>query len=250
MKTPLLSLKEQYKVFVDDNPNIKISESSFMKYFSEIDAAKLKKRYNQLLTKGEIKPDKERFLKELIEDDNTSNQKRKEIIAVFPELQQDEKEVSKEISLFNNLDKFGKNFLIMFLVASGLNYGVLGMLMGVSKGTIHNLFYGLAFIKKLILNSIKWWSGEVTTDEKWIKLNKKWVYVISIVDNKTGFPLYFHVVSDLSADTWKIFFQRFYKIYGKPRIIISDGSGAIAKAIRDVFPDSNHQLCKFHKLKI
>ena len=72
----------------------------------------------------------------------------------------------------------------MFLVASGLNYGVLGMLMGVSKGTIHNLFYGLAFIKKLIL-----------------------------------------------------------------RIIISDGSGAIAKAIRDVFPDSNHQLCKFHKLK-
>ena len=137
----------------------------------------------------------------------------------------------------------------MFLVASGLNYGVLGMLMGVSKGTIHNLFYGLAFIKKLILNFIKWWSGEVTTDEKWIKLDKKWVYVISIVDNKTGFPLYFHVVSDLSADTWKIFFQRFYKIYGKPRIIISDGSGAIAKAIRDVFPDSNHQLCKFHKLK-
>ena len=96
LKTPLLSLKEQYKVFVDDNPNIKISESSFMKYFSEIDAAKLKKRYDQLLTKGEIKPDKERFLKELIEDDNTSNQKRKEIIAVFPELQQDAKEVVRK----------------------------------------------------------------------------------------------------------------------------------------------------------
>ena len=249
LKNPLLSLKEHYKVFVDDNPIIKISEPSFMKYASEIDAIKLKKRFDQLLTQGEIKPDKERFLKELIEDDNISNQKRKEIVAVFPELQQDEKEVSKEISLFNNLDKFGKNFLIMFLVACGLNYQVLGMLMGVSKGTIHNLFYSLTFIKRLILNSIKWWSGEVSTDEKWIKLDKKWVYVISIVDNKTGFPLYFQLVSDLTSATWKIFFQRFYKIYGNPRLIISDGSGAIANAIKEVFPNSNHQLCKFHKLK-
>jgi len=249
LKNPLRSLKEQYKIFIDENPAINISQTSFMKYFSEIDAVKLKKRFDQLLTKDEVRPDKERFLKEILEDENTSNQKLKEIVTVFPELQKDEKEANKEVSFFNTLDKYGKNLMIMFLVASGLNYGVLGMLLDVSKGTIHNLFYGLTFIKKLILNSIKWWSNEVSTDEKWIKLNKKWVYVISIVDNKTGFPLYFHVVSDLSAATWKIFFQRFYKIYGKPRIIISDGSAAIAKAIREVFPDSNHQLCKFHKLK-
>jgi transposase-like protein len=242
-------MKEHYRAFVDNNPIVKISEPSFKKYVSEIDAIKLKKRFEQLLTKGEIKPDKDRFLKELIEDDNISNQKRKEIIAVFPELQQEQKEIDKEISLFNNLDKFGKNFLVMFLVACGLNYQVLSMLLGVSKGTIHNLFYSLTFIKRLILNSIKWWSGEISTDEKWIKLGKKWVYVISIVDNKTGFPLYFQLVSDLTSATWKIFFHGFYKIYGNPRIIISDGSGAIADAIKEVFPRSNHQLCKFHKLK-
>jgi len=31
--------------------------------------------------------------------------------------------------------------------------------------------------------------------------------------------------------------------------MISDGSSAIANAIKQVFPSANHQLCKFHKLK-
>jgi len=249
LKNPLLSINEQYQIFIDNNQDIKISEQSFKKYVSEIDAIKIKKSYDRLITKEEIRPDKERFLKEIIEEDNFSNQKRKEIISIFPDLQQKDEDIVKEISLFNNFDVFGRNFLIMFLVACGLNYQVLSMLMGVSKSTIYNLFYSLTFIKRLILNSVKWWSGEVATDEKWVKLNKKWYYVLSIVDNKTGFPLYFQLVSDVTTETWKIFFQRFYKIYGKPRLIISDGSGAIAGAIKEVFPAADHQLCKFHKLK-
>lgn len=249
LRNPLLSMKEHFQEFIETNPELKMSETAFKSYASQIDALKLKKRYDQLITKKEIRPDKERFLKEILEDEETSNLHKKEIIATFPELQKSEKEKQKEVSFLNNFDKFGRNILVMFMIVCGLNFQILGLLFGCSKATIHNIFYSLNFVKRLLLNSIKWWSGEVSTDEKWLKINKKWHYVISIVDNKTGFPLYFQVVSDLTADTWKIFFQRFYKIYGKPRLIISDGSGAIANAIKQVFPESNHQLCKFHKLK-
>lgn len=249
LANPLLPIGEHFKEFLRCNPEFKMTEATFKSYASRIDALKIKKRYDQLITKKEIKPDKERFLKEIIEEEATSTQQRKTILSVFPELQQEQKEVVKEASFLSHFDKFGKNIIVMYLIACGLNYQTLGLLMGVSKATIHNVFYSLSFLKRLLLNSIKWWSGEIATDEKWLKINKKWYYVISIVDNRTGFPLYFQVVSDLTASTWKIFFQRFYKIYGKPRLIISDGSGSIAKALKDVFPDSNHQLCKFHKLK-
>jgi len=249
LKYPLTSIKEHYRLFLKEHPKFKMSESSFRKYASDIDAVKLKKRFEQLTTKGEIKPDKEQFLKEIIADENTSKDIRKQIIKVFPELEPSDKEVSREISFIKDSNKFGKNLLVMLLIGSGLNYKILSILMGVSKATIHNMFYYLTFLKRLILGSIKWWSGKITTDEKWVRINGTWHYVISIIDDVTGFPLYFQVVSDLQKNTWKLFFDRFYKLYGTPKLIISDGSDAIAGAIKMVFPDVNHQLCKFHKLK-
>ena len=164
-------------------------------------------------------------------------------------MQKDEKEIKKERSFIKNIDKYGRSLLVMILIAGGLNYNLLSILLGVSKATIHNLFYLLSFLRNLILSSIKWWSGEISTDEKWIRIKGKWYYIISIVDNITGFPLYFQLVSDLKKETWKLFFARFYKLYGVPRLIISDGSEAIAWGIKFVFPNTNHQLCKFHKLK-
>jgi len=255
LKNPLLSMHEQYTKFMEANPTLEMSEVSFRNYYAEIDAVKLRKRYMQLISSEEkqsgkeITLDKERLLKEILEDEALSKRKRKAIVEEFPELMQTDKEAKKEVSFLQNFDKFGKNILVMFLVASGLNYQVLSFLLGISKTSVHNLFHSLSFIKRMIMSSIMWWSGEISTDEKWIRINGERRYILSIVDNKTGFPLDFQVVRNLKIETWKLFFSRFYQHYGIPRIVISDGSGAIANAIKQVFPSANHQLCKFHKLK-
>jgi len=122
-------------------------------------------------------------------------------------------------------------------------------LFGVSKSTIHNWFYMIGNLKDMILNSIVIWSGVICVDEKWIKIKGKWFYVLSAVDNATGFPLFFMLATDLKAETWNLFFTGFKRIYGKPKLIISDGSTSLALGMRRVFPKVRHQLCKFHKLK-
>jgi hypothetical protein len=58
--------------------------SSFRKYYSQIDAIKLKKRYDELITKKECRADKGRFLQEILQESGTSNQTRKQIISIFP----------------------------------------------------------------------------------------------------------------------------------------------------------------------
>ena len=249
LEMPLFNSSEQFEIFSKNHPEHKMSFQSFKKYYAQIDAHKIKKRYDELITKQECRLDKERFLKEILAEDTISNQTRKKIISVFPELEEDEKEVRNEILFHQNMKAFGKYFLIMFLVAGGMNFEMLSILFGISKATVHNWFYKLSFLKRLILDSIKWWSGIISVDEKWVKINGKWFYLLTIVDNVTGFPLYFALVSDLTADTWKIFFQRFYKLYGIPKLIISDGSKSLASGLKSVFASVPHQLCKFHKLK-
>ncbi|MCF7920785.1 MAG: transposase [Candidatus Cloacimonetes bacterium] len=126
---------------------------------------------------------------------------------------------------------------------------MIGLIIGVSKSTIHKWIYKLPDIKKMLLNSIKYWSGIICIDEKYIKLNNKKHYVLSIVDNKTGFPLYTKTVNNLKSVTWKLFMEEFKKIYGKPRLIISDGSKSLSGGREKVFPDTPYQHCWFHKLK-
>jgi transposase-like protein len=173
----------------------------------------------------------------------------RKIVKMFPEVEPAEKEIKAESTYLSNFNMFGKCILIMFLIASGLNYEVLTILFGVSKASIHNWFHTLTGMKALMLKSIVRWSGVISIDEKWIKINGKWHYILSVVDNVTGFPLFFTLVTNLKAETWEIFFRRFYQLYGKPDLIISDGSNSLAKARKIVFPSVSFQLCKFHKLK-
>lgn len=249
LQNPLLKINDHYKEFIGIHPQFKMSYACFRNYFSQIDSIKLKKRYDKLTTENKIKPDAERFLKEIVEDETTSKSNRKKILKIFPKVEQREKEIKTERRFQKDINIFGTCLLVMILTAFGLNYKLISIMLGVSKSTIHNKFHTLSFVGRSILFSINWWSGEIATDEKWVKINGKWHYVISIVDNQTGFPLYFQLVSNLQKSTWEVFFNRFYKHYRKPKLIISDGSEAIAGAIKSVFPGVNHQLCKFHKLK-
>ena len=92
---------------------------------------------------------------------------------------------------------------------------MLSLLFGVSKATIHNWFYKLSFLKRFILDffSIFLW-----------------------------FPILLPIPG-------KSFFNTFYRLYGKPKLIISDGSKSLAYGRKAVFADVPHQLCKFHKMK-
>ena len=249
LQMPLLTIHKQYEIFIENYPEHKMSFTTFQKYFQRIDSKKLKKRYDELISSKECHIDKERLLKELLSEENLSNKSRKKIISIFPELEQDDTEIKNEISFTKDWKPYAKYLLIMFLIASGMNYKSISLLFGVCKSSIHNWFYKLPFLKRKIISSIKWWSGIISVDEKWVKVNAKWYYVLSIVDDITGFPLYFMVTSDIKADTWKIFFQRFYRLYGNPKQINSDGSRSLASGRQAVFPDIPHQLCKFHKLK-
>lgn len=250
LEMPLLSISEQHKLFSTKHPEYKMCLTTFNNYYSQIDCCKLHKRFLELISIEKCHPNKDRILSEILEEGTVTPQKRKVIKTVFPELKETEdKKVQEEISFHKNISKFTKHLLVMFLVASGLNFEVIAQLFGASKSSIHNWFYKLPYLQSTIQQSIKYWSGIITTDEKWIKINNEWFYMLSIVDDKTGFPLYFSLVSDLKADTWKLFFQRFYRLYGKPKLVISDGSKALAKGLRDAFSGVPHQLCKFHKLK-
>lgn len=181
LEMPLLSVSEQYKVFSKAHPEYKMSYLTFQKYFSRLDTQKLKKRYDELISQKECQPDKERFLKEILADDGTSHKTRRKIVSVFPELEPEEREVKQEVLFHQNMKSSGKYFLLIFLVACGLNFEVLSLLFGVSKATVHNWFYKLSFLKRLILDSIKWWSGIISVDEKWVKINGKWHYRSSII---------------------------------------------------------------------
>ena len=173
LKMPLLSIQEQYETFSKDNPEYKMSFTCFQKYFSRIDSKKMKKSYDELISSKKCRIDKERFLKEILTEESLSNKTRKKIISIFPELEQDEKEIKTEISFTKDWEPYAKYLLIMFFIGSGMNYESLSMLFGVCKATIHNWFYKLPFLKRKIIDSIRWWSGIISVDEKWVGINGK-----------------------------------------------------------------------------
>ena len=250
---PLLKIKKHYRHFCQTYPEFELSYICFRNYCSNIDSVKLIKRIMTMVQKGEIKVNIMQLLSEVLEECDNKGLKRKKIVDVFPEVEKevenDDKADSVRSSFLRNVDNYGKCILTMFLVACGMNYNVLSLLFGRSKGTISNYFHKLSCMKEILLRSIRYWSGEISVDEKWVKINGKWNYILTIVDNVTNFPLYFDVVSDLNSDTWTLFFHRFYQLYGKPKLIISDGSKSLARARLSVFSDVKSQLCKFHKYK-
>jgi transposase-like protein len=100
-----------------------------------------------------------------------------------------------------------------------------------------------------IVGQIVRWSGKVSFDEKWVKIDGTWHFVLCAVDSVSGFPLLMEIYSSLDAVSWTLFFKRFHKIYGLPKLIQCDGSQALALGRAAVFPKVCYQLCKFHKLK-
>jgi transposase-like protein len=248
LKSPLLPLPEHYAIFKDTYPEICLSKATFGKYVNRIDSCKVLARVRELLVTGEVEPDSRAYIKELLETLEISANQKKELQSLFPEAQV--KAESSEALDFG-LPKTQKHLIVAFLYACGVSLEVLGLLCGVSKGSVHNWIYKLCGVglENEIISGIKYWSGRISVDEKWIKIKGIWYYVLCAVDVVSGFPLLMRLHGSIDRLSWEVFFREFKALYGTPKLIQSDGSRSLAVAKEKVFPGVRHQLCKFHKLR-
>lgn len=236
-----LTIKQQYQIFCENHPEFNMSCATFKKIVGETDALKMYHKFKNL-----SKANQEDTLNTDPEIDNVSSK------SIHGNISKEAKRGDDKRKLYNlsrNTPFFHKALLALLFLACGVNMEVIGMIFGVAKSTINNWLYKLPDMKRMILNSIRFWSGVVCVDEKWVKINGQWHYVLSFVDNLTGFPLHMKTVYDLKKETWAVFMKEFRKLYGNPRLIISDGSKSLAAARNSVFPKTPYQLCWFHKLK-
>jgi len=247
LKMPLLPLSQGYANFTRAHSEISISEPTFRKYVSRMDSCKLLTRLRKLLTTGQVCPESRTYLKELLETLSVSVEQKKEIVELFPEVEA--KQQSHPIDFATSQGQ--KYLLVTFLYACGLSLDVLSLLFGACKSSIHNWIYRICSVEleHRILCSIQYWSGKISVDEKWIKINRKWHFGLCAVDALSGFPLLMKLHPSIDTTSWEVFFKQFKVIYGKPELIMSDGSKSLRKAKEKVFPGVKHQLCKFHKLK-
>lgn len=251
LETPLLSLAEQYRIFCEAHPQKQVCKHTFRRYVNGIPATKILKRIRQLGFKNEQSFDMRRYLEELLALDKLSRAQKKEIVEQFPEAEpsvacspRKEGESLSSVSMASKL-------LVVILYVCGLSQELLAMLFGVSKTSIHNWLYTVCSedLYWEIIHNIKQWSGKVSFDEKWIKIQGAWHFVLCAVDAVSGFPLLMEIYPTLDTDNWTLFFKRFKALYGKPKLIQSDGSQPLAAARKLVFSKVRYQLCKFHKLK-
>jgi transposase-like protein len=251
LETPLLSIAEQYRIFCEEHPQKPVCAQTFRSYVNAIPATKILRRIRQLGFKKDQRFDVKRYLEELLTLDRLSRAKKKEIVEQFPEVDasvacspRKEGEGVSSASLESKL-------LAVILYVCGLSQEMLAMLFGVSKTSIHNWIYEVcsADLYWEIIRNIKQWSGQVSVDEKWLKIKGVWHFVLCAVDAVSGFPLLMEIYPTLDADNWTLFFKRFKALYGKPKLIQSDGSQPLAASRRVVFSGVRYQLCKFHKLK-
>ena len=144
-----------------------------------------------------------------------------------------------------------RKLLVTLLYVCNVSQEMLSLLFGVSKTSIHRYIYDVCGeeVTWQILGQIVRWSGQVSFDEKWVKIDGTWHFVLCAVDSVTGFPLLISIYPTLNTMTWTLFFKRFAKLYGVPKLIRSDGCQKLATAREAVFPGVRYQLCKFHKLK-
>jgi transposase-like protein len=203
------------------------------------------------VSKEEVSVDARSYLKELCEIATFPPAKKKEIVQVFPEVTEDNpaKTFAKPIEVSS--PTIQKKLLVLLLYVCNVSQEMLALLGGVGKTSIHNWIYdvGSEELVWLILNAITCWSGKVSFDEKWLWINGSWHFALCAVDAVTGFPLLIELYPTLDEGSWTLFFLHFKALYGRPELIISDGSVSLAAARQRVFKHVRFQLCKFHKLK-
>jgi transposase-like protein len=251
LDAPLLSPTEHYRLFCEEHPQEKLCEQTFRNYVNEIAVTKILKRVRRLGFKKEPKLDVRRYLQELIELPSLSRVKRKEVVESFPEVEPvSTSQARRKPGEHLTAACLGSKLLVVVLYACGLSQDMLSLLFGVSKTSIHHWLYSICSedLDWDIIRDIARWSGQVSFDEKWVKINGVWHFVLCAVDSVSGFPLLMDLYPTLDTVSWTLFFKRFKALYGLPHLIQSDGSRSLAAGRETVFSRVRYQLCTFHKL--
>ena len=252
LEAPLLSPAEQYRLFCETHPQEQLCEKTFRSYLNDIAVTKLLKRFRQLGFKDEQSLDMRRYVQELMELEALSRVKRKEIVENFPEVESASPSLARgEASRRLSSAGLGSKLFAVIFYACGLSQEMLALLLGASTTSIHNWIYSICAeeLNWRVMRDIVRWSGQVSVDEKWIKIQGTWYFVLCAVDSVSGFPLLMDLYPRLDTGSWTLFFKHFKALYGVPKLIQSDGSKALAAGRERVFAGVRYQLCKFHKLK-
>jgi transposase-like protein len=244
LKSGDLTITEHHHVFSQEHSEYKMSLTSFTNIIRETDALKMYNKCKNLTDQL-----KKEAPKVQLPETDVSDFSAKTIDPDISESQANKDDKRKLYDLKRDIPGSQKALLSLLFLASGVSMDMIGLIFGVSKSSIHNWIYELPEMKRMLLNSIKYWSGIICIDEKWIKINGIKHFILSAVDNETGFPLLTKTVCDTKGITWASFMNEFKKIYGIPRLIISDASNSLAAGRNKVFPDTPYQNCWFHKLK-
>ncbi len=251
LDAPFLSLAQHYRQFCETHPRERLSETTFRKYANEIDGVKILKRVRGLVRLQDDGVDMSRYLEEVLQTNALTSVKKKEIVEHVPQLKEATASPASPPPLKVSQWAVQRRLLVVVLSVCGVPQAILAQLLGVGKTSIHTMIRGICDreVEWRVLREIVRWSGTVSFDEKWIKIAGEWWFVLCAVDGKTGFPLLLALYPALDAVSWTLFFQRFKALYGKPTLILSDGSRALAAARKLVFSGVRYQFCKFHKLR-
>ncbi len=248
---PLRSILKQHEEFNKAYPEKAICINAFRDYVSAIDCSKLITMLRKQLQTGKLNPKDSYFINVLLSQGERISSLQKKYIA---DLHPDKKDLLSAHS-GNDIDWKNQNIqkylLVSFLYIHGVPQQKLAFLFGVSKTSIHNWVHKILNkdLKHTILNMLTKWSGKICVDEKWIRVAGKWQYVLTAVDSITGIPLLSQRFESCNSASWILFFKEFKLYYGKPKLIISDGSDSLLIGLNTVFKGVRHQLCWFHKLK-
>jgi transposase-like protein len=251
LSSVFLSVHQHYVGFCEAHPQEKLSEATFREYVKGIDGGKILQRVRQVVSTTELGLDVQRYLQELLDLKELSAVKRKEIVEVLPAGDASSSTDRSAPGVEFSHPAVSRKVLVVLLYVYNVPQEVLALLFGVGKTSIHTWIYAICGeeVEWHILREIVCWSGQVCFDEKWVKIKGQWSFVLCAVDSVSGFPLLVALYPTLDTVSWTLFFKRFYALYGRPTLIQSDGSRALAAAREIVFAGVRYQLCKFHKLR-
>jgi transposase-like protein len=251
LSSVFLSVHQHYLGCCEAHPGEQLSEATFREYVKDIDGGKILQKVRQVVSKTELSLDVQRYLHELLELKELSAVTRKEIVEGFPVVDASPSTDRSAPGVDLRHPTVSWKLLVVVLYVYNVPQEVLALLCGVGKTSIHTWIYSICGeeVEWQILREIVCWSGQVSFDEKWMKITGQWDVVLCAVDSVSGFPLLVALYPTLDTVSWTLFFKRFYGLYGRPTLIQSDGSRALAAAREHVFAGVRYQLCTFHTLR-
>jgi transposase-like protein len=251
LSSVFLSLHQHYLGFCQAHPQETLSEATFREYVKDIDGGKILQLGRQVVSTTELSLDVQRYLQEILDLKEVSAIKRKEIVEMFPPVDTSSSEDRNAPGVDLRHPAVSRKLLVVLLYVYNVPQEMLAILFGVGKTSIHTWIYAICGedVEWQILREMVCWSGQVSFDEKWVKIKREWYFVLCAVDSISGFPLLIDLYPTLDTVSWTLFLKRFQAVYGRPRLIQSDGSRAFAAAREMVFAGVQYQLCKFHKLR-